>query len=65
MLSLSRVRDSSSCTAPKRMVPPGVSYTPPDFIPTKRFSTMLIRPIVFSPERRVAASRREKESLSR
>ena len=31
------------------MVQPGVSYTPLDFMPTNRFSTMSILPIPFSP----------------
>ena len=31
------------------MVPPGVSYTPLDFIPTTRFSTISIIPIPFAP----------------
>ena len=32
-----------------RTVPPGVSYTPRDFMPTKRLSTMSTRPMPFSP----------------
>ena len=31
------------------MVPPGVSYTPRDFMPTKRLSTMSMRPMPLSP----------------
>jgi len=30
------------------MVPPGVSYTPRDFMPTKRFSTRSTRPMPLS-----------------
>ena len=33
----------------QRMVPPGVSYTPRDFMPTKRLSTMSTRPMPLSP----------------
>ena len=33
------------------MVPPGVSYTPRDFMPTKRDSTMSTRPMPLSPAR--------------
>ncbi len=32
-----------------RTVPPGVSYTPRDFMPTKRLSTMSTRPMPLSP----------------
>ena len=38
---------------PSRIVPPGVSYTPRDFIPTTRFSTISTIPIPFSPPRLV------------
>jgi len=38
---------SMSLCAANRMVPPGVSYTPRDFMPTKRFSTMSMRPMPF------------------
>lgn len=34
-----------------RMVPPGVSYTPRDFMPTKRDSTRSTRPMPFWPAR--------------
>ena len=33
------------------MVPPGVSYTPRDFMPTKRFSTRSTRPMPLSRPR--------------
>ena len=42
MLSIPRLAVSST-------VPPGVSYTPRDFIPTKRDSTMSTRPTPLSP----------------
>mmetsp|Transcript_3505 Transcript_3505/g.8331 ORF Transcript_3505/g.8331 Transcript_3505/m.8331 type:complete len:227 (-) Transcript_3505:507-1187(-) len=47
--SRSSVMASRSRWAARRIVPPGVSYTPRDLIPTKRFSTMSMRPIECSP----------------
>ena len=41
----SRQMDSTARRAVSRMVPPGVSYTPRDFMPTKRDSTMSTRPM--------------------
>ena len=46
---LSRVMDSSARRAVSSRVPPGVSYTPRDFMPTKRDSTMSMRPMPLSP----------------
>ena len=46
---LSRQMDSTALRAVIRMVPPGVSYTPLDFMPTKRLSTMSTLPMPLSP----------------
>ncbi len=46
---LSRQMDSMALREVSRMVPPGVSYTPRDFMPTKRLSTMSILPMPLSP----------------
>ena len=40
--------DSIARCAGNRIDPPGVSYTPRDFIPTNRFSTRSSRPIPFA-----------------
>ena len=40
---------SSPRLAVSKIVPPGVSYTPLDFIPTNRLSTISIRPMPFAP----------------
>ncbi|MFS7964113.1 hypothetical protein Hanom_Chr08g00746351 [Helianthus anomalus] len=59
MASLSRVSDSSSRHAAAKMVPPGVSYTPRLFIPTRRFSTMSIRPIPCRPPMSFSSVKRD------
>ena len=45
----SRQMDSIARRAVMSTVPPGVSYTPRDFMPTKRLSTMSTRPMPLSP----------------
>ncbi|OPX61308.1 MAG: hypothetical protein A4E30_00952 [Methanomassiliicoccales archaeon PtaB.Bin215] len=44
---------STAMWASRRMVPPGVSYTPRDFIPTKRFSIRSTRPMPCWPPRKL------------
>jgi hypothetical protein len=51
MTSRSSVIDSTARWAAYRMVPPGVSYTPRDFMPTYRFSTRSTRPMPCFPPR--------------
>ena len=52
IVSRSRINSSNWSWAAIKIVPPGVSYTPRDFIPTTRFSTISTIPIPFSPPRR-------------
>ncbi|MFS8016193.1 hypothetical protein Hanom_Chr15g01365581 [Helianthus anomalus] len=63
MASLSRVSDSSSRHAAAKMVPPEVSYTPRLFIPTRRFYTMLIRPIPGRPPMSFSSVKRMQERV--
>src|ERR1700687_2779835 len=49
MAPRSSVIDSIPRCAAIRMVPPGVSYMPRDFMPTKRFSTRSSRPMPLTP----------------
>ena len=47
--ALSSVILSTALLATKRIEPPGVSYTPLDFIPTNLFSTKSNLPMPFFP----------------
>ncbi|GET88672.1 argininosuccinate synthase, putative [Leishmania tarentolae] len=55
-VSRSRHSDCSMSSALYRMVPPGVSYTPRDFMPTRRSSTISSIPIACSPPPSVFSS---------
>ena len=50
--------DSIALLACNKIVPPGVSYTPLDFIPTNLFSTISILPIPFLPPKSFSFLRR-------
>ena len=51
MVARSNTSSSSCWWASIRMVPPGVSYTPRDFMPTTRFSTISTMPTPCLPPR--------------
>ena len=55
IVARSRQSSSSWSCASMRIVPPGVSYTPRDFIPTTRFSTISMMPMPCLPPRRLSS----------